>query len=65
MVGALNRVQDKQFLVNLDLLPVIHQVHDQSAHIQVSEIDEFSENHFPKELRLEFLQLIDEGLQSE
>jgi len=44
---------------------VIHQVRDQSVHIQVNAKALFAENHSPKEQQLEFLQLSAEVQQSE
>jgi hypothetical protein len=65
MVGGPCHEIDMLSRVNLDLLPTIRRVHDQSVRIQVSEINECAENHSPKERLLESLQLSGEVLLSE
>jgi hypothetical protein len=50
-------VPSKQYQLDQDQRRAMLRIHDQSAHIQESAKDEFFENHSPKELRLEFLQL--------
>jgi hypothetical protein len=64
MVGVPNHVTSTPYLVDLDPLQVIRQVRDQFVRIPVNVKVEFAENHFPKELLLEFLQLNVEAMLS-
>jgi hypothetical protein len=65
MVDDLNHVQGTRCLRDQGLRREIHRVRDQSVRTQVSEINVYVENHFPKELQLESLQLSDEVMLSE
>jgi hypothetical protein len=64
MVGVPNHVTSTPYLADLDPRQVIRRVRDQFGHIPMNAKVEFAENHFPKELLLEFLQLNVEAMLS-
>jgi len=57
-----DHVTGKQCLVNQDRLLVILRVRDLFVRIPVNAKGVSAENHFPKELLLEFLRLVVEGM---
>ena len=65
MVDDLSRVQGMRFQVSQGQRRAIRQVRGQSGRTLMSVKVEYVENHFPKELPLEFWLLIDEELPNE